>query len=93
MGSQLTERAAALRKAINTHSKTTLDAMMGKGVDRHLFALRKMHERVTPGKPLPDIFTDKGTTWCQQKFECGGRVADEGRENSKLWPVRPQPTS
>jgi len=43
-----------------------MDAMMGKGVDRHLFALRKMHERVTPGKPLPDIFTDKGVSRFQQ---------------------------
>ena len=27
----MTQRAAALRTAINTHSKTTLNAMMGKG--------------------------------------------------------------
>jgi len=34
------ERAALMRAAINNHSKLTRDALMGKGMDRHLFGLQ-----------------------------------------------------
>jgi Choline/Carnitine o-acyltransferase len=51
----------ALDKATSRHRKTTIDCMMGKGVDRHLFALQKWFERgavQTSSKQLPSIFSD-----------------------------------
>lgn len=46
------------RKATERHTKTTRDCLMGKGVDRHLFALDKWSERLGLAKPA--LFTDKG---------------------------------
>lgn len=56
------DKFAALDKATSRHRKTTVDCMMGKGVDRHLFALQKWCERgEVPGvgkDKLPSLFTD-----------------------------------
>lgn len=38
------ERAQLLRDAIKKHGEATKDALMGQGVDRHLFGLQKMAE-------------------------------------------------
>lgn len=59
-------RFAALGKATATHRKTTVDCMMGKGVDRHLYALHKWSERLAgtkpglpaSGAPPPSLFAD-----------------------------------
>lgn len=40
--SSAAEREAALRRAVDTHSRVTRDALVGNGVDRHLFALREL---------------------------------------------------
>ena len=37
--SSLAERAGTMRQAIDNHSRITRDALMGKGMDRHLFGL------------------------------------------------------
>ncbi len=50
-------RAAALKTAVKRHGEITKDALMGKGVDRHLFAMRKLAEK--KGGPLPHIYQDK----------------------------------
>lgn len=50
------ERVASLEAAVDRHSKTSRLALMGKGVDRHLFALRKHAE--LQGMDMPAIFTD-----------------------------------
>lgn len=42
------DKEAALRKAVQTHSATTKECAMGKGVDRHLFALRRFADKVPP---------------------------------------------
>ena len=42
--------------AINNHAALSKDGLMGKGWDRHLFALRLL--AAESGKPLPDLFTD-----------------------------------
>jgi hypothetical protein len=46
------------RAATEQHSKTTRDALTGKGIDRHLSALEEMGRKA--GVPNPAIFTDKG---------------------------------
>ncbi|PAA89984.1 hypothetical protein BOX15_Mlig022066g1, partial [Macrostomum lignano] len=48
---------AALKAASDAHSTLTKDAAMGKGWDRHLFALRCMSER-RAGGAVPRLFTD-----------------------------------
>lgn len=49
-------RLDALRKAVERHSALVKDAAMGKGMDRHLFALRDIAER--DGQAPPAIFRD-----------------------------------
>lgn len=56
-------RFEALKKATERHRKTTLAAVMGKGVDRHLFALQEWAKRLNLGDngasgALPSLFTD-----------------------------------
>lgn len=56
-------RLGLLREAVDRHSKTTRDCMMGKGCDRHLFALRKLAEANGQRVPLFEdpayaVFTD-----------------------------------
>lgn len=50
-----------LRQLLNAcskkHGELTKEAAMGKGFDRHLFAMRKIAE--SEGKNLPKIYTDK----------------------------------
>ena len=46
-----------LKTAIKQHGSITKDALMGKGMDRHLFALRVLAQR--KGGELPSIYTDK----------------------------------
>jgi len=56
------KKVAKLRTAIAAHCKTTSAAAKGMGVDRHLFALRKLFQKQNPGNPLPAIFTDAAYT-------------------------------
>eukprot|EP01119_Soliformovum_irregulare_P016454 TRINITY_DN4758_c0_g1_i1.p1 TRINITY_DN4758_c0_g1~~TRINITY_DN4758_c0_g1_i1.p1 ORF type:complete len:660 (-),score=192.99 TRINITY_DN4758_c0_g1_i1:59-2038(-) len=53
------ERSTILRKAVSDHGSYTKDAMMGKGVDRHLFALSQKAKEDGENEPLPSLFTDK----------------------------------
>jgi len=48
------DREAAMRAAVKNHSRITRDALTGKGVDRHLFALRAL--ALSEGGPLPTLF-------------------------------------
>jgi carnitine O-palmitoyltransferase 2 len=47
----VSEKAVAMRAAVDNHSRITREALMGKGMDRHLFALSKLAEvnNVAPG--------------------------------------------
>ncbi|KAI5866786.1 carnitine acetyl transferase [Durotheca rogersii] len=49
------DRTALFRKAVDAHIEYISAASDGKGVDRHLFGLRKLLE---PGEDVPDIYTD-----------------------------------
>jgi carnitine O-palmitoyltransferase 2 len=50
------DKVKALLAATNKHAEVSKDAKMGQGVDRHLFALRKISEHK---KQPQDIFTDE----------------------------------
>lgn len=55
-----TEKKQALLKAISNHGSITKDALMGKGMDRHLFALRTIAQQ--QGKmtgSVGDFFNDE----------------------------------
>ena len=47
----------ALMDCSNKHGELTKNAAMGKGFDRHLFALKCLS--VKRGLPLPDLFSDQ----------------------------------
>jgi len=49
------QKEESLRKAVKVHSQLVRDAVQGKGVDRHLFALRKLSEAANS---VPEIFKD-----------------------------------
>ena len=50
-------KAAAMREAISNHGKITKDALMGQGIDRLLFGLRKLaEEEGAAPEELPRIF-------------------------------------
>jgi len=55
-GTSAADRVAALEAAVSRHSKTSRNALVGKGIDRHLFALKKHAELL--GMPSPSIFED-----------------------------------
>jgi carnitine O-acetyltransferase len=48
-------RAELFRKAVHSHVKYISDASDGRGVDRHLFGLRKL---VAKGEEMPEVFKD-----------------------------------
>ncbi|KAI1434538.1 acyltransferase ChoActase/COT/CPT [Xylaria sp. CBS 124048] len=58
------DRIALLRQAVNSHVEYISAASEGKGVDRHLFGLKKLLE---PGEELPAIYKDPAyaysTSW------------------------------
>ena len=49
------EAVRLFRTALAAHSKYTAEASDGKGVDRHLFGLKKL---LREGEPLPSIYSD-----------------------------------
>lgn len=51
------EKVAALIQATDKHAAVSKDAKMGNGIDRHLFALRKIAERRNPSD-MPELFAD-----------------------------------
>jgi len=51
------DRAALLLKAIKNHGSLTKDGLMGKGMDRHLFALKNLAQK--NARALPELYTDK----------------------------------
>jgi len=55
-------RYKALKAATARHKQVSYECLLGKGVDRHLFALGKWAEREGGGKAdgMPQLFTDDG---------------------------------
>ena len=53
------EKIQKLNEALRTHSSVTRAASKGQGVDRLLFAMKCLHEKLHPDEPLPTLFQDR----------------------------------
>jgi len=53
--SSAAQKDAALRTAVKNHGRLTKEALMGKGWDRHVYALK--HEAERQNLPIPAVFT------------------------------------
>ncbi|KAK3661251.1 Carnitine O-acetyltransferase mitochondrial [Elasticomyces elasticus] len=62
------------RKAVNQHVAYISDASEGKGVDRHLFGLKKLLEE---GEELPDLFKDPAYTYSSTWFVSSSQLSSE----------------
>ena len=62
------------RSAINAHVQYLSDAGEGKGVDRHLFGLKKC---LRDGEDLPDIFTDRAYVYTGTWFLSTSQLSSE----------------
>ena len=49
-----------LRAASLKHVERINECQAGQGIDRHLYGLKKMHEKLFPEAPLPELFTSPG---------------------------------
>lgn len=68
------EKIAAARAAFNAHVKYISDASDGKGVDRHLFGLKKLIE---PGTELPAIFKDPTFSYSSSWYLSTSQLSSE----------------
>lgn len=65
---------ALFRKAIDSHLEYIAAASDGKGVDRHLFGLKKLLE---PGQELPAIFKDPAFAYSSKWFISSSQLSSE----------------
>ena len=49
-----------LKTASVKHVERIKECQQGEGIDRHLYGLKKIHEKHYPDRPLPDLFTSAG---------------------------------
>ncbi|KAI9816210.1 MAG: Carnitine O-acetyltransferase mitochondrial [Pycnora praestabilis] len=69
------EKCAELfRKAANAHVKYISDASDGRGVDRHLFGLKKLLE---PGEEVPAIYKDPAYTYSSTWYISSSQLSSE----------------
>ncbi|KAF2004685.1 carnitine O-acetyltransferas-like protein [Amniculicola lignicola CBS 123094] len=66
--------AELLRAALNAHVKYISDASDGKGVDRHLFGLKKC---LKEGEPLPSIYSDPAFSYSSSWFISSSQLSSE----------------
>ena len=78
------ERAALMRAAAANHSRVTIDALMGKGMDRHLFALRKLAEAEGEVHPL---FAGAAMTKLGKIILSTSTLSSDALENGGFGPV------
>ncbi|KAL8859267.1 MAG: hypothetical protein Q9178_004205 [Gyalolechia marmorata] len=64
----------AFRKAVDAHVKYISDASDGKGVDRHLFGLKKC---LKEGEEVPEIFKDRGYTYSGTWYLSSSQLSSE----------------
>jgi carnitine O-acetyltransferase len=67
-------RIKLLRAALSAHVKYIGDASEGKGVDRHLFGLKKC---MKPGEPTPAIFADPANSYSSTWFISSSQLSSE----------------
>ncbi|KKZ68392.1 carnitine O-acetyltransferase [[Emmonsia] crescens] len=63
-----------LRAALAAHSKYTADASVGKGVDRHLFGLKKL---IAEGEKVPALFQDPAFSYSSTWFLSTSQLSSE----------------
>ncbi|ANB12786.1 carnitine O-acetyltransferase CAT2 [Sugiyamaella lignohabitans] len=68
------DKIAAARKAFDSHVKYISDASAGKGVDRHLFGLKKL---LSPNEDVPAIFSDPMYTYSSSWFLSTSQLSSE----------------
>ena len=61
-------------KAVNTHVKYITDASDGKGVDRHLFGLKKL---IKDGEEVPDLYKDPAYTYSSTWYISSSQLSSE----------------
>ena len=66
--------AKRFRAAADAHVKYISDASDGKGVDRHLFGLKKC---LKEGEPIPDIFTDGAYAYSSTWYISSSQLSSE----------------
>lgn len=62
------------RKAINSHVKYIADASDGRGVDRHLFGLKKLLKQ---GEEVPAVFTDPTYAYSSHWYISSSQLSSE----------------
>lgn len=68
------DAVALFRKAINAHVEYITAASDGKGVDRHLFGLKKL---LAPGEELPAIYKDPAFSYSSKWFISSSQLSSE----------------
>ncbi|KAF2456028.1 acyltransferase ChoActase/COT/CPT [Lineolata rhizophorae] len=68
------ECAELFRKALNAHVKYITDASDGRGVDRHLFGLKKL---LKDGEELPSIYRDPAYTYSCTWYISSSQLSSE----------------
>jgi carnitine O-acetyltransferase len=63
-----------LRAALNAHVKYISDASDGRGVDRHLFGLKKC---LQPNEPVPALYADPAYTYSSTWFISSSQLSSE----------------
>lgn len=62
------------RAALAQHTKYTLEASDGRGVDRHLFGLKKL---LQPGEKLPALYEDPAYTYSSSWYISSSQLSSE----------------
>jgi carnitine O-acetyltransferase len=68
------ECAKLFRAALNAHVKYISDASDGRGVDRHLFGLKKC---LKEGEPVPEIFSDPAFSYSSSWYISSSQLSSE----------------
>jgi carnitine O-acetyltransferase len=68
------EVRGAVQKAVTNHVKYISDAADGKGVDRHLFGLKKL---LGDGEEVPAIFTDPAFAYSSKWYLSSSQLSSE----------------
>ncbi|KAI9799577.1 MAG: hypothetical protein M1825_004503 [Sarcosagium campestre] len=66
--------ADLFRRAVNSHVQYITDASEGKGVDRHLFGLKKL---VEPGEDTPELYKDPAYAYSGKWFISSSQLSSE----------------
>ncbi len=62
------------RAAVNAHIRYIADASDGRGVDRHLFGLKKL---IREGEETPELFTDPAYTYSSTWYISSSQLSSE----------------